>query len=275
MKPFFRKAVFAAALAVGSGPASAQELFVYTEPASNMPAHSLGLRLNNWMMRETESGELNYHLIPEAMWGVNKNLMVHAEAFISNRNRGFGAEGGSLYAKYRFYSHDEVYRHFRMAAYGRVSYNNADIHQEEIETNGHNSGFEMGWIGTQLLHKQAISASVSYEQASVYPNKAEVGGFDFPRSAVNYTLSTGRLIAPKSYTAYDQTNVNLMVELLGQYLPDRGKSYLDIAPSVQFIFNSQTRFDVGYRRQLYSDMSRTAPNGFLVRLEHVLFNAVN
>ncbi len=274
MKKMIKAMLLAGVFAVAGGAASAQELFNYTEPASNMPAHSLGLRLNNWMMRETESGELNYHLIPEAMWGVNKNLMVHAEAFVSNRNQGFGLEGAALYGKYRFYSHDEVYRHFRMAAYGRLAYNNADIHQEEIETNGHNSGFEMGWIGTQLLHKQAISASVSYEQASVYPNKLETGVQQYPRSAVNYTLSTGRLIFPKSYKDYGQTNFNVMVELLGQYLPENGKSYLDVAPSVQFIFNSQTRFDVGYRRQLYSGMSRTAPNGFIVRLEHVLFNAI-
>lgn len=253
----------------------AQELFVYTEPASNMPAHSLGLRLNNWLMQETIGGKLNCHLIPELMWGVNKNLMVHAEGFLSNRNNGFGGEGAALYAKYRFYSHDVVYRHFRMAAFGRASYNNAPVHQEEIETNGHNSGFEFGWTGTQLLHKQAISASLSYERAMRDEKRTETEETVYhPSQAVNYTLSTGRLFYPKSYTGYGQTNINLMVELLGQYLPERGKSYLDIAPSLQFIFNSQTRLDIGYRRQLYSTMSRTAPNGFLLRLEHVLFNAV-
>lgn len=249
-----------------------QELFVYSEPASNMPAHSIGLRLNNWVMKETVSGAINYHLIPELMWGINKNLMVHAEVFVSNRNQGFGPEGGSLYAKYRFYSHDAVYRHFRMAAYGRASYNNAPVHQDEIETNGHNSGYEIGWIGTQLLHKQAISASASYEYGVI----PELGNGEVTGSgdAVNYTLSTGRLILPSSYKDYGQTNFNIMVELLGQYLPSNGKSYMDIAPSVQFIFNSQTRFDIGYRHQLYSRMSRTAPSGFLIRLEHVLFNAV-
>ena len=275
MKPLFKTALLAAALAVACGAVRAQELFVYTEPASNMPAHSLGLRLNNWFMRETKTGELNYHLIPEAMWGVNKNLMVHAEAFISNRNRGFGVEGASVYAKYRFFSHDAVHRHFRMAAFGRLSYNNAEVHQEEIETNGHNSGYEIGWVGTQLLHKQAISGSLSYEQVTgptALFNEQE--RILYPRQAVNYSLSTGRLIFPKKYAGYGQTNFNVMVELLGQYLPERGKSYLDIAPSLQFIFNSQTRVDIGYRHELYSSMGRTAPNGFLVRLEHVLFNAI-
>lgn len=255
--------------------ANAQELFVYTEPASNMPAHSAGLRLNNWLMKETVGGAINYHLIPEVMLGVNKNLMVHAEGFLSNRNRGFGIEGASVYAKYRFFSRDDVYRHFRMAGFARASYNNAPVHQDEIETNGHNSGFELGWIGTQLLHKQAISTSISYERAFKPVEQGTEAQEYGSEHAINYTASTGRLILPKSYSSYGQTNFNIMVEVLGQYLPETGNSYLDIAPSLQFIFNSQTRFDIGYRHQLYSTMSRTAPNGFLIRLEHVIFNAIN
>ena len=138
--------------------ARGQELFVYTEPASNMPAQSVGLRLNNWLMRETDGGRLNYHLLPEAMWGVNKNLMLHAEAFLSNRaGSSMTVEGGSLYGKYRFFTQDAMYRHFRMAVYGRVSFNNADIHQDEIMINGHNSGYEGGLILTQLLHKQQVA----------------------------------------------------------------------------------------------------------------------
>lgn len=269
MKFQFVKIALLVALITASIVSAAQELFVYTEPASNMPAHSMGLRLNNWLMKETVGGAINYHLIPELMWGVNKNLMIHAEGFISNRNRGFGAEGASLYAKYRFYSHDAVYRHFRMAGFGRVSYNNAPVHQDEVETNGHNSGFEIGLIGTQLLHKQAISSTLSYESAFT---EQAIGETLKSTPAVNYSLSTGRLILPKSYKDYGQTNFNIMLELLGQYLPESGTAYLDIAPSLQFIFNSQTRLDIGYRHQVHSSMLRTAPNGFLIRLEHVIFN---
>lgn len=273
MKLQFVKIWLVAAIIMGSTEAKGQELFVYTEPASNMPAHSMGVRLSNWLMKETASGVINYHLIPELMWGVNRNLMVHAEAFISNRNRSFGTEGASLYAKYRFYSHDAVYKHFRMAAFARASYNNASVHQEEVETNGHNSGFEIGWIGTQLLHKQAMSATLSYESAF---SEETIGDSERLKSnsAVNYSLSTGRLILPTSYKDYGQTNFNMMLELLGQYLPESGKAYLDIAPSLQFIFNSQTRLDIGYRHELYGRMSRTAPNGFLIRFEHVLFNVI-
>lgn len=142
-----------AAMLMAHGSTSAQELFVFTEPASNMPAHSLGLRVSNWLMHERNTGNINYHLIPEAMWGVNKNLMLHAEGFISNRTNGLGLEGAGVYAKYRIYSNDALYKHFRAALYGRVAYNNSDIHMEEIETNGHNSGMELGLITTQLLHR--------------------------------------------------------------------------------------------------------------------------
>ncbi len=251
--------------------AQGQELFVYTEPASNMPAKSIGLRMNNWLMHETVSKNLNYHLIPEIMWGANKNLMIHVESFFSNRNGGFNAEGAALYAKYRFFSRDEVYKHFRLAAFTRISSNKGDIHQEEIETNGHNTGYELGVIATQLLHKLALSSTVSYEHAFDNRNGNEFPG-SMSRQAANYSLSAGRLILPKHYTGYKQTNVNFMVEMLGQSLLDNGKIYLDIAPSVQFIFNSQTRVDIGYKRQIYSSMVRSAPNGVLIRIEHLLFN---
>jgi hypothetical protein len=131
-------------------------LFVFTEPASNMPAKSLGFRNMNGFFFEKD-GKLNYHNMPELMWGINKQWMVHAQGFISNRqDGGFETEGGSLYAKYRFYSEDSKQSHFRMALFARASKNRADIHQDEIETMGHNTGYEAGFIATKLLHKVAL-----------------------------------------------------------------------------------------------------------------------
>ena len=119
--------------------------------------------------------------------------------------------------------------------------------------------------------KVAISSSVSYERA--LDNNPD---YKFPstesNSAVNYTLSVGKLMLPKVYKDYKQTNMNLMLELLGQRLNDNGKSYLDIAPSVQFIINSQARVDIGYRQELYSTMKRTAPNGIVLKFEYTFFN---
>jgi hypothetical protein len=249
----------------------AQELFVFTEPASNMPANSIGLRIGQSLLKEQIKSGFNYHIMPEIMWGINKNLMVHASAFLSNRNNNLISEGGSFYAKYRFFSVDDLQSHFRLAAIGRYSFNKADIHQEEIETMGHNTGFETGIIATQLIKKLAISTSVSYEKAT--DNKPN---YDYPltqsNNATNYTLGFGKLVYPKKYVNFKQTNINLMVEFLGQILIKNKKSYFDVAPSIQFIINSQARIDFAYKQELYSSMLRSAPNGFYLKLEYTFFS---
>ena len=248
-----------------------QELFVMTEPASNMPAGSIGIRLGQSLMKEQIKTGYNYHMMPEIMWGMNKNLMIHLSAFVSNRSNNLVTEGGSAYAKYRFFSTDDFHSHFRLAAFGRYSLNNADIHMEELETMGHNTGFETGIVATQLIKKVAVSASVSYERA--FDNKPD---YEFPsnqsNSATNYTLSVGKLMYPKKYTSFKQTNINLMLELLGQTLNENGKSYLDVVPSIQFIINSQARLDLAYKQELYNSMLRSAPNGFYMRLEYNFYN---
>jgi hypothetical protein len=251
----------------------AQELFVFTEPASNMPAKSIGLRASNWLMYDKANSQLNYQLIPEVMWGVNRNLMLHLDGFFTNQNGHFHAVGFGTYAKYRLYSADGVNRHFRLAAFGRLSLNNSAIFQQEIDLTRNNTGYALGLIATQLLHKQAISAAFSFNQAynNGSQNKIPPGQAD---QALNFSISTGRLILPKKYLSYKQTNMNLMVEWMGQHLLGGNENFIDMAPAVQFIFNSQTRLDIGYKFQLYSDMQRVAPNGFMIRFEHLLFNVI-
>jgi hypothetical protein len=250
---------------------NAQELFVMTEPASNMPTGSIGVRAMNSFMYEKD-GTPNYHIMPEIMWGASAKWMFHLQSFHSNRSTGgLKTEGGSLYAKYRFFSSDDLHKHFRMALYGRYSKNRADIHQEEIETMGHNTGYELGFVATKLVNKVAVSSSFSFEKAlDNMPN------YKFPTTqsnhCTNYTLSIGKLMYPKKYTNFKQTNINLMCEFLGQTLNQNGKSNLDIVPSVQFIIHSQARIDLAYRKELYSSMTRTAPNGFMVKFEYTFFN---
>lgn len=250
----------------------AQELFVYTEPASNMPSKSIGLRLMNTFMGNNDK-TINYHTMPELMVGLHKNLMIHAQTFLSNRNNSLVAEGAAFYAKYRWLSKDEVHQHFRMATYGRFSFNNSDIHQEEIETMGHNSGYEIGIIATQLYKKFAYNATISVEQAI---DNTTANKFPSAQSnqAINYTISLGKLVLPKKYSNYHQTNFNIMLELLGQTLAHNKKSFIDVAPSFQFIFNSIARLDIAYRKQLYSNMLRTAPNGLLLKFEYNFFNVL-
>jgi hypothetical protein len=250
----------------------AQELFSMMEPASNMPAGSIAFRIDNSIMDEVNSLKTNYHLIPGVRIGISKKLMISGNAFFSNRNKQFKGEGGSLYAKYRFLSNDAVQKHFRMAAFGTISQNNSDIHEEEINMYGHNTGFEAGIVATQLLHKVALSSAISIIKA--YDNGSKnkyVYGSNNSR-AINYSFSFGKLMLPKEYNSYRQTNVNLMVESLTQVNTGSGKYYFDIASIVQLIFNSQSRIDVGYRKQVSSNLLRTAPNGFFIRIEHNLFD---
>jgi hypothetical protein len=273
MKYLFRFFLSQCLLLPLSNALPAQELFVFTEPASNMPSKSIGLRATNWLMYDKSASTLNYQLLPEVMWGANKNLMVHLDGFFTNQNGNFHAVGGGIYAKYRIYADDGMNRHFRLAAFGRVSLNNSAIFQQEIDLTRNNTGYALGLIATQLLHRQAVSVAFSFNQAynNGEENKIPAGQAD---QALNISLSTGRLILPKRYTSYRQMNMNLMLELLGQHLLGAHENYLDLAPAVQFIFNSQTRLDLGYKFQLYSDMQRVAPNGFIIRFEHLLFNAL-
>lgn len=251
---------------------SSQELFVVTDPASNVPANTLSVRLSQSLFKEEFVSGYNYHLMPEVTYGLNKNLMFRASAFVSNRSSQLVTEGGSFYAKYRFYSSDDLNSHFRLAAYGRYSFNNSDIHQEQIEIMAHNSGFETGLVATKLIKKVAISSSVSFEKA--FDNKPNyVFPDNFGDNATNYTLSFGKLVYPKKYTSFKQTNINLMIEFVGQTINENGKSYLDVVPAIQFIINSQARIDFAYRQELVSSMLRTAPNGFYFNLEYNFFNA--
>src|ERR1700749_1634739 len=102
-----------------SYPAFSQELYVNTEPASNMATHSLGIRLEN-------QGYFNpvykNRTTLELMYGASKDLMVHGSLYQSDyyqNQQHF--EGGSVYAKYRFLSIDSVQSHFRGAVFAKVS----------------------------------------------------------------------------------------------------------------------------------------------------------
>lgn len=252
----------------------AQELFSMTEPASNMASKSIGFRVDNSIMDEINSLKINYHLIPEIRIGLSKKLMINGNAFFSNRSKQLKGEGGSIYAKYRFLSNDVVQKHFRMAAFGTISFNNSDIHQEEINMYGHNTGFEAGIVATQLLHKVALSSAISMTKALDNGNNNKYIYGTKNNRAVNCSFSIGKLMLPKEYNNYRQTNINLMVETLSQVNTGSGKYYLDIAPAVQLIFNSESRIDIGYRKQVSSSLLRTAPNGFFIRIEHNFFNVL-
>jgi len=253
---------------------SAQELFTYTEPASNMAKGTLGFRLNSTLMKDEVELKNNIHFMPEVMLGLSKKWMVHLEGFVSDRNNNLIAEGGALFVKYRFFSSDDVHSHFRMALYSKFSINKSDIHQEAIDLNGHNTGYEVGLVATKLQHKVALSSSLALVHALDNQNKINYRIPNNKREAINYTFSIGKLLLPKNYKDYNQTNMNGMVELICQTNVNTGKTFVDVAPVMQFIFLSRMRADFSYRFPFSNDLYRSASKGFLLRLEYNVFNAL-
>jgi hypothetical protein len=292
------KYIFITAFVLVLNTVQAQELYVFTEPASNMPAKSLGVRLNTKFFKMQHDNKFSaYRLDPEIMISVSKKLMLHINGYASTMYQSnLKIEGASIYAKWRFFSEDDIHKHFRLAAFTKIAAINnptvltsTHLHQisdgnggyvyhdlsentvnNEIEIDGTNSGISSGIIATKLVNKLAVSSSLAYTyRLNNIKNKREV---IVPWHAVNYTVSAGYLIYPKEYTSYKQTNINLYTEFLGSNALDKKGYFVDIAPAVQFIFNSIARLDIGYRAQLSGNTQRMSNSSFLIRVEYNFLN---
>ncbi len=253
-----------------------QELYVFTEPASNIPAHSLSVKIkDHFVSRDNIYDRFSNRVMPQVMYGVNKKLMVRAGISIANMHTtDTKYESFSVYTKYRFLSKDELHKHFRMAVFAEVSKTRIPFHYDEISMMGDKSGIEAGVIATQLWHKFALSGSVSHTQVLDKSRNNKV--LYIPErnyQSVNFSLSGGYLLFPGEYSSYKQTNLNLYLELLGQQTLDRSAYYIDMAPAIQLIFTSNTKMNLGYRFQLGSNMSRMTANSFLVSFERTFLNA--
>jgi hypothetical protein len=259
---------------------TAQELFVSTEPASNMATGSIGIRMNSRLFQMKYNNGYALRLDPEIMIGASKNLMLHFNAYASNMyQQNIKFEGVGIYGKYRFFSNDDVHSHFRIAAFGKISFinNPTELHDgnkfygsDEIDIDGNNSGMFTGIVATQLLHKLALSSSIYFINRFDNLNASKLPGQS--AQAMNYTFSAGYLLFPKEYKDFRQTNFNLYCEFLGSNSLDKKAYYIDAAPAFQFIFNSISRLDFSYRWQLTGNMQRLSENYFLLRFEYNLLN---
>jgi hypothetical protein len=256
---------------------NAQELYVFTEPASNMPSHSISTKLTgHFVAKDNIYGRFSQRYMPEIMFGISKKLMVHASAtFADMHTEDFGFESVSIYAKYRFLSNDDIHKHFRMAVFADGSYTKVPFHYDEITLMGDKSGIQAGIIATQLWHKFALSGIISHTQVLDKSRNNDV--IYVPErnyQSLNYSLSGGYLLFPRQYTDYKQTNLNLYLEVLAQQTLDRPTHYIDLAPALQFIFNSNSKLNIGYRFQVNGDMERMADNSWLVSFERTFLNAL-
>ena len=252
---------------------AAQELYVFSEPASNMPSRSISAKVTSRFQKGFHSGAFEQRYAPEIMFGLNKNWMVHAAASFSDMfSTNLRWEAAWVYAKYRFLSVDNIHRHFRMAAFAEYAYSRNPLYYDELSLQGDHTGVQAGIIGTQLLNKLAISSTVSLLQ--VTSQKPKLFADAFPYTSLNYSLSAGYLVLPVTYTDFNQTNLNVYVELLGQRTLDRPLHFMDLAPAVQLIFNSNAKLNLGYRFQLNSNMDRMSENSWLISFERTFLNAM-
>jgi hypothetical protein len=257
-------------LQLASFAALAQELYVFTEPASVMPARSLTVRSRTHMMGENVMYDRftfrnglqliaglsgRWTMKVGGSWG---NMMTYA---VKPESIGF-------YSRYRFLYNDDVHRHFRLAAYVEGAYTAAPFDHDEVSLMGDKSGVEAGIIATRLTQRLALSVTGSHTQVLHYSRK-NAALFDPARTfqTMQLSLSGGYLVFPREYKDYRQTNLNLYAELLGQRSLDNNRYYVDMAPALQLIFASRTKLNLGYRFQLGGTMNRMAQRSWLLSLE--------
>lgn len=271
----------------------AQELYPLSEPASTVPKGALGVRLFSETYHEVN--QVRNMSALRLMYGLTPRLSVYATALASNHHglklpvefpfhntpeRGarypYRFNGGHLYAKYRFLSLDGQNSHFRMTAYAEASLVKSTHHETEPDlAMGDNTGAGGGMIATYLKDKFSVSLTAGaifpktyegvspdpIEQLPDMPVKVRYG------KALCYSLSFGYLLLPRRYSSYNQTNINLYLELHGkafdaanvtlfygqpnEYVlePVRYPSalqkgyFLDISPGIQAIIRSNLRID--------------------------------
>ena len=253
---------------------SGQELYVFSNPASNNPAKSVAFKLSSKVLREVHDNALASRQTADVAFGLHKNLQLNtALSFSDMYFTNMRWESARIYTKYRFLSVDNVHSHFRAAAFAKAAVTRNPLVYQELDLEGDNSGIQAGLVFTQLLHKFAASAGVSYLQQMGQTDRRSLGP-PFSTQAFQYNISAGYLLFPRSYQSYEQTNVNLYCEVLGQRNLDLQRSFVDIAPALQLIVKSTTRINAGARFQLAGDAHRMARNSIFISLEHYLLQAL-
>lgn len=276
--------------------ALAQELYPQKESASSVPKGVVGVKMYSQVYKEfSVTRSLD---VLRLMYGVTSKLSVYVSGSISNHHddvlpvdlinhthtggttnyytqdiqRGvkypYLFNGIDVFAKYRFLSLDQKYKHFRMAAYGEWS--NVKGAHDETEPNliDDTGGYGFGLITTWLKNRFAVSTTVGYIHPNSYSEDQPdlTGGPDLPTTifygdAINYSVSFGYRLSPKVYATYDQVNWNVYVEFIGKMYQEarviqaeteleveavslkRG-AYLEIHPALQRIVNSNLRIEV-------------------------------
>lgn len=257
-------------------PGFAQELYVFSEPASNMPARAVAAKAAGKFVSSIMSGRTDHRQKLYASFGLSRKWMMRTGTTFSNMyvSPDTRWESLSLYTKYRFLSKDGIHRHFRAAAFLEASYSRNEPLFDEISLEGDQSGVQAGLVFTQLIHKLALSSTLGYTEVLQSKRWDKQHASMHPYRSFGYSLSAGYLLLPVRYRSYRQTNLNLYVEMLGVQNLDKSQAYLDLAPAFQLIFNSNTKVNAGYRFALSGNMYRMADRSVLVSVETTFLNVL-
>ena len=243
-----------------------------------MPAHSLSTKLSANYIGKLQGNQNRFmqRYTPELMFGISRKWMMHVGGTFANMHTtNFRWESVYLYGKYRFISNDELHSHFRMAAFADASYSRSPYHYDEVSLQGDKSGVQAGIIATQLWNKLAVSATISHIQALDESRNDKVQYIPSRiYQVMNYSLSAGYLLLPFEYVDYRQTNLNLYAELLAQQSLDRKAYYVDLAPAIQLIFNSNAKLNIGYKFELNGDMQRMTSSSWLISFERTFLDVL-
>jgi hypothetical protein len=252
---------------------SAQELYVFSSPASNLPSRSITAKVSAKSLVSYHNSERENRFMGEVQAGLSKNWMISGGISLSDMyfQKGQRFESCRLYTKYRFLSNDDIHRHFRMAAFVSGSWTRNPLVYQELSTDGDNKAIQAGFIATQLVRRLAISTTISHISLVGNFSKIELG-FPFNRNIFQYSLSGGYLFFPLKYKSYKQVNLNGYLEFIGQYAISAKSGFIDAAPAVQLIFNSATRLNLGARFQLKGNLHRMANQSFFFSVEHTMLN---
>jgi hypothetical protein len=276
---------------------SAQELYPYSEPASNQPKNVLGVRLGYENYKELPSNRARLWNEFKFIYGLRHNLTTtlsftgsnhHTKTFpadisgffknhhqISYPQNPYQLEGIILSAKYRFLTIDRRQRHLRMAILASAAKSFVP-HIEAEARLGDNSGLEGSWISTLLLKRFAISVNPGIILPFKYRSSDK--SITFQYSNVNYVnISLGYRLIPSKYSDYNNLNLNLYLEVTNRWYDkavltvnnqyysfdkfqqyDRyiynglqSNFYSEIRPSVQLVFFSKTRLNLGVAQSLF------------------------
>ncbi len=268
-----RKIVFIFLLPVIMQKLSAQELFVFSEPASNMPAKSMSAKVTARFPDSKYNNFFKQRYTPEIMFGISPQVMVHLSSTFSDfYTPEVNWESAKLYAKWRFYAKDGIHSHFRLAAFAEGSYSKSPFLYSDINLEGDNSGIQGGLIATGLLNRLAVSGSASLIR--VFGETAPYSAHeDYATKALAYSISSGYLLFPREYTSFQQPNVNLYMEMIGMRGLNEKHYMVDLAPSIQLILNSNFKINAGYRFQIAGNMLRVGERSWQFGLERTFLSA--